>query len=88
MWLQCLVSSFKEPVAKTEVSPTLWTVSTIHKKTDLSKTKEKLVDIEEKKLVETNFSDVTPLKFLQTNTSSERVSSLVKFNVVYCTEAH
>ncbi|KAK7130018.1 hypothetical protein R3I93_019606 [Phoxinus phoxinus] len=64
-----------EPVTETEVGPTLWTISTIHKKTDLSKTKDKLVDVEEKKLVETNFSDVTPLKFIQTNTSSEKLSS-------------
>lgn len=73
MWLQWLVLSFKEPVAETEVGPTIWTISTIHKKTDLSKTRDKLVEVDEKKLVETNFSDVTPLKFLQTNTSSEGV---------------
>lgn len=83
MWLAL---SFKQTVA--EVGPTIWTISTIHKKTDLSKTKDKLVDVEEKKLLKTNFSDVTPLKFLQTNTSSERVCSAVLLNVVYCTEAH
>jgi len=88
MFLIWLVLSFKEPVAETEVGPTLWTITTINKKTDVTKTKDKLVDVEEKKLLKTNFSDVTPLKFLQTNTSSERVCSVVILNVVYCTEAH
>lgn len=88
LFLMWLVLSFKETVAETEVGPTLWTISTIHKKTNLSKTKDKLVDVEENKLLKTNFSDVTPLKFLQTNTSSERVCSVVILNVVYCTEAH
>ncbi|KAL0196042.1 hypothetical protein M9458_009614, partial [Cirrhinus mrigala] len=61
-----------KPVAEKEVGSMFSNNSTIHKKTNLSKTNDKLVDVEEKKLVETNFSDVTPLKLLQTNTSSER----------------
>ncbi|KTG36367.1 hypothetical protein cypCar_00028619, partial [Cyprinus carpio] len=65
----------KKPVVEKEVGNTLLNISTIHKKADLSKTKDKLVVVEEKKLVETSFSDVTPLKFLQTNTSSERLGS-------------
>ncbi|XP_043093463.1 collagen alpha-1(VII) chain isoform X4 [Puntigrus tetrazona] len=56
------------PVVEKEVDPILSNISS-------NKTKDKLVDVEEKKLVETNFSDVTPLKFVQTNTSSERMGS-------------
>ncbi len=82
MWFWCLVLYFKKPAVEKEVGPILSNISTIHKNTNQSKTKDKLVDVEEKKRVETNFSDVTPLKFLQTNTSSERVCLLVIFNVL------
>lgn len=64
-----------ETVGEPEVLPTVWTISTVHKNDDLSKTKDMLVDVEEKKLVETNFSDFTSLKFLQINSSSERLGS-------------
>ncbi|XP_026092718.1 collagen alpha-1(VII) chain-like isoform X1 [Carassius auratus] len=68
-------SPVAKPVAEKEVGPILSNISAIPKKANQSKTKDKLVDVDEKELVETNFSDVTPLKFLQTNTSSERLGS-------------
>ncbi|XP_051546820.1 collagen alpha-1(VII) chain-like [Myxocyprinus asiaticus] len=64
-----------ESVGETEVDPILWSISNNHSKDDQSKTKGKLAEDEEKTPVKTNFSDVTPSKFTQTNTSSERLGS-------------
>ncbi len=76
MWLRCLVLYFKKPAVEKEVDPILSNISTIHKNANQSQTKDKLVDVEEKKLVETNFSDITPL-----NTSSEKVCLIVIWNL-------
>ncbi len=79
MWLRCLVLYFKKPAVEKEVDPILSNISTIHKNANQRQTKDKLVDVEEKKLVETNFSDITPL-----NTSSEKVCLIVMWNCIYC----